>query len=258
MSNRKKLNFMNDDQSKIHLEPRVAKLEVGLDRLTDDVRNLALVVREQGSQMEGEIQKLVVAVTQAAGPRKTDWSVVISALLLVMAVGSAVFWPLNQTSQDNKSGLQETDKKLEEHQKMDSHPVGMALIKRVEEQIQNHAVANEAAMKAHVEYDDRQFQALDTKLQQEYALITKATEAQLTALESKVDLHNDRIYARVIKVEDKMELAHNAELNELRLWRLRAMNGDIQSKAAIGNDIIFDPHVQHSGEPATISPQPKK
>src|SRR5512137_1127620 len=110
-----------------YLEPRVAKLELGMERLTDDVRDLAQVVRSQGTQMEQEIQKLVVAVTQASGPKKTDWSTIIAGLGLILAIGTAVFWPLNQQVQDLKTQQAANHESMVEHQKLDNHPVGAAL-----------------------------------------------------------------------------------------------------------------------------------
>ena len=56
-------NFITDGLHSHNLEPRVAKLETGLEILTRDVSNLVVVVRDQSRNIEGEIQKLVVAVT---------------------------------------------------------------------------------------------------------------------------------------------------------------------------------------------------
>ena len=114
-----------------YLEPRVAQVEAGLDRLTNDMRELAGIVRTQGQQVESEIQKLVVAVTQAQAPRKTDWSMLISLAFLVMALGSAVFWPLNQTASDNKADILALEKIVEQIHADNRQPV----IESVENQI---------------------------------------------------------------------------------------------------------------------------
>ena len=125
------LKPMVDLSNNPHLEPRVAKLEVGLDRLTEDVRSLAGIVRDQGSNVEKQLQALTVAVTEAQAPRKTDWSLIISGILLMMAIGSAVFWPLNQTSQLNKEAIDGLAIKFETHIQADGHPVGIALINQL-------------------------------------------------------------------------------------------------------------------------------
>jgi len=199
----------------VQLEPRVAKLEVGLDRLTDDVRDLANVVRAQGSQMEGEIQKLVVAVTQAAGPRKTDWSVIISALLLVMAVGSAVFWPLNQTSENNNTDIKTMSEKFDDHQKLTLHPVGSALIQRLEDRLQTHIADNVIDI-----------EKLDKKLQAEYMLINSKLEIQLHALDNKVQIEmrllTAAIDARVEVLTRYFNRQDELDQLELRQWRNKA------------------------------------
>lgn len=227
----------------VHLEPRVAKLEAGLEILTKSVSELTLAVRENSTSMEEKIERITVAVTQAQAPKKTDWSLFISTAFLILALGSAVFWPLNKTGQDNKEEIRSTIQKFEEHQKLNLHPVGSALLQRVEEQLQLHSAANENAMKAHVDFDNRQFNELDKKLQQEYALMMKTADTQIANLEAKINLNYDRIYSRTSKIEDMMEQGRNSELNELRLWRLRAMNGEIKGLSSISTDIVFDPHV---------------
>lgn len=95
-------NEVNNNNNHTYLEPRVAKLETGLEILTRDVSSLAGIVREQGRNIEGEIQKLAVAVTQAAAPKKTDWATLISLAFLIIALGSAVFYPLNSQVQEMK------------------------------------------------------------------------------------------------------------------------------------------------------------
>lgn len=198
------------------LEPRVAKLETGLEILTRDVTTLASVVREQGSNIEHEIQKLAVGVTQAAGPRKTDWSTIISALLLIMAIGSAVFWPLNQTSQNNKSDIQQLSQEFKNHQQLDNHPVGTALLSRIQGQIDAEVKALREADTAqnafwskqysqHEEYDNREFRYLDERLQREFQLANKVLEQRLNYLEANNTERN------------------KADLDELRAWRTKAM-----------------------------------
>ena len=136
MSNTNNPNSNMEQQTpSAHLEPRVAKLEVGLDRLTEDVRSLAGIVRDQGANVEKQLQSLTVAVTQAQAPRKTDWNIVISGGLLIMALGSAVFWPLNQTGQNNKDAIERLTMKFEQHEAIPMHPVGQALMQHLEARV---------------------------------------------------------------------------------------------------------------------------
>ena len=200
---RKNTNNMPNNKPEVYLEPRVAKLEVGLDRLTDDVRNLALVVREQGTQMEGEIQKLVVAVTQAAGPRATNWGNIIAAVGVALAVGSAIFYPLNQTTQENKIAIERYHTSMVEHQKLDMHPVGQtridALVKDVD------------ITKADLVRRDSE---LDTKIQKETQLMTSLVSANLEALDKRLQmemsLKNDLIFANQ-KAADAALKSHERE-----------------------------------------------
>lgn len=211
-----------------YLEPRVAKLEVGMERLTDDVRNLAVVVREQGSQVEKQIQELIVAVTQASGPKKTDWSTIFAGLMLVFAIGSAVFWPLNQTSQDNKSSLAELHKDFISHGQLQLHPVGMALVLRIEENLRDHIVSNQREMSQHMVDAKDMHEALRAQFQERTELTSKIYELQLKELQNKVDLHNERIYGRVVRLEEQNRIDMEREKDELQMWRAKAMGLQVQ------------------------------
>jgi hypothetical protein len=137
------MNVKNANTKGESLEPRVAKLETGLEILTRDVQSLALVVREQSHNIESEIQKLAIAVTQAAAPRKTEWSTLIATMMLIMAIGSAVFWPLNQTAANNASELKATQIILSQHISQESHPVAGVRLNILESRV-NKVEANES------------------------------------------------------------------------------------------------------------------
>lgn len=213
----------NGQSERGHLEPRVAKLELGMERLTTDVQNLANIVREQGSQMEGEIQKLIVAVTQASGPRKTDWSTIIAGLALILALGSAAFWPLNQTAQENKAGLVRMEEMIDSHVKVANHPVGEALVERLEEQLKLVKENHEKDMTLHgIEARDMH-DTLRTHFHEELDLVTKTYELQLKALAEKTSQHDERLYGRVVKLEDKNLMDTERDKDELQSWRQKAM-----------------------------------
>lgn len=217
------------NRNEVHLEPRVAKLEAGLDILTKNVSDLTNTVNNLATNLDNRMEKLTVAVTEAKSPQKTDWSTIIAGVMLVLAIGSAVFWPLNQTAQDNKQELLKLENQITTHESLNSHPVGMALINRLEEQA-----------KTHREIDEKDREMMRVHFHEELDLVIKNSEQLIKSLSDKVDLHNDRLYARVVKLEDVLAHDRNAELNELRLWRLRAMNHDT---GKVDTSIIFDPHV---------------
>jgi len=206
----------------LHLEPRVAKLEAGLEILTKSVSDLTGTIRDNNSSMEEKIERITVAVTQAQAPRRTDWSVIISAVLLVMAIGSAVFWPLNQTSQDNKVTVSELSKDYSTHVNLDSHSVSAVLLNRLEENFQVLSKDTEERMKLHVDYENRMFTELDKKLQQEYTLITKTTDAQMKNIEDTHTRERKEVFDRIVKLEDSIDQDKREELHELRAWRNKA------------------------------------
>ena len=142
-------NINNDHEGHgTSLEPRAAKLETGLEILTRDVTSLAHVVREQSRNIEGEIQKLAVAVTQASAPRKTEWPVLIATLMLVMAIGSAVFSPLQQTAANNKADLQALQVTLQQHIAQEYHPVAGTLFKQMDARLNKLESSEEERNKA--------------------------------------------------------------------------------------------------------------
>lgn len=207
----------------VHLEPRVAKLEVGLDRLTSDVRDLANVVREQGSSMEQQIQQLIVAVTQASGPKKTDWSTIIAGVALILAIGSAAFWPMNQTVQENKQMIHVLEQKYDDHARIANHPVGEALLQRVEGQIVDIKQNHEKEMAAHMVDAKDMHETLRLHFHEELQNLTTGFQQQIFSLEKKVDLHNDRLYGRVVQLEAQNRMDSEREKDELAAWRQKAM-----------------------------------
>lgn len=205
------------------LEPRVAKLEVSLDRLTEDVRSLALVVRDQGATVEKQLTELTVAVTQAAGPRKTDWSLIISAVLLVMAIGSAAFWPLNQTVQENKIALETLNTTFQDHTKLELHPVGKALLQRLEVQLKEHIDSNKRDMENRLVDIREMHNVMEQNTSTQIGHIQKIHDLELSALKEKIKFQDERLYGRVVKLEDKTSLEVEREKDELQMWRLKAM-----------------------------------
>lgn len=202
------------------LEPRVAKLETGLDILTQNVQNLTTAVRENSIAMEDKLERITIAVTQAQAPKKTDWSIVISGVLLIMAIGSAVFWPLNQTSQNNKDDLLRLEQKFDQHQSLTMHPVGEAKVETVEntlESIKTEIVSRDSA--------------LDSKIQKEIVLSLQTTDTKINGLDIRIqrefNLKNEALDTRLKRMESYMEHQDQADFQELRNWRLKAMRGPV-------------------------------
>jgi len=214
------------DNTQAHLEPRVARLEVGLETLTKNVSDLTITIRDNNLEVSRQLASLQVSVTTAAGPKRTDWGVILTAIGLILAIGAAVFVPLNSATKDNKDAIMKVQDTMAEHIKLNLHPVGQALVQRLEEQIIAHALLNEKAMKEHVERDTQEFNALDKKLQLEYSLVNAKLEAQTTALDVRLQkefgltqLRND---ARLTKLETADNNQQDLDQQELRAWRSKA------------------------------------
>ena len=204
----------------LQLEPRVAKLETGLDILTQNVQNLTTAVRENSIAMEDKLERITIAVTQAQAPRKTDWSIVISGMLLVMAIGSAVFWPLNQTAQNNKFDVQLLESKFEDHQKLTMHPVGAAKVETLEKSL-------DSTKEELISRDS----ALDEKIQRETVLSLQTADTKINDLDIRIqrefNLKNEALDNRLKRMETYMEHQDQADFQELRNWRLKAMKGPV-------------------------------
>jgi hypothetical protein len=202
------------------LEPRVAKLETGLDILTQNVQNLTTAVRENSIAMEDKLERITIAVTQAQAPRKTDWSIVISGIFLIMAIGSAVFWPLNQTSQNNKTEMEKMEQKFEQHQSLTLHPVGAAKVEALEISLgttKQELISRDAA--------------LDSKIQRETILSLQTADTKINDLDIRIqkefNLKDESMNKRLERIESYMEKQDQADFQELRNWRLKAIKGPI-------------------------------
>jgi len=214
------------DNTQAHLEPRVARLEVGLETLTKNVSDLTITIRDNNLEVSRQLAALQVSVTTAAGPKRTDWGVILTAIGLTLAIGAAVFVPINNSTKDNKDAILKVQDMMADHMKLTLHPVGSALVQRLEEQIATHTLLNDRVMKEHVERDTQEFNALDKKLQLEYGLMNSKLETQLNALDIRIQkefgitqLRND---ARLIKLEAADNYQSDLDQQELRQWRSKA------------------------------------
>ena len=175
-----------------HLEPRVAKLEAGLEMLTRDVASLAQITRDQGGNIEKQIKDLAVGVTQAAAPRKTDWSILIALAMLIMAIGSAVFWPI--------------------HQQMVN----------LEEQLKIHVANNQREFQTHVADDAREADVIRTHYHEELEFQKQLLTAEIKGMSEKLELYTDKLYSRVISLEQSRLHDLDKDQEELRQWRNKA------------------------------------
>lgn len=213
--------YMNDN-TQTHLEPRVARLETGLETLTKNVNDLTLSIRENNSTVSGKLDALSIAVTTAQAPRRTDWGVIISAIGLIIALGAAVLIPLNQTAKDNKQSIEKSSTEMADHMKLNLHPVGAALVQRLEDQIVAHAAMNDRVMKEHIERDIQTFDDLNKKCHMELNLVAKNLEQQLEAMNKHMTFFSEKLLVRVERLETRNLNIDDKNDDELRQWRSKA------------------------------------
>ena len=217
-----------------HLEPRVARLETGLETLIRNVNDMAIAMRENVTATNQKIDALVVAVTQAQAPKKTDWSLLLSIGFFILALGSAVFWPLNKTSQDNKTELTALEQKFDAHLTLPGHPLSQAKVEGLQKDIDQRWSTYILQYK---ELDDKiqrettlmnelvttKLQALDERIQKEFNLKNETFTATMSAAVNKQDLINQRYFERILRLEEYNALQVSKEQDELRQWRQKAM-----------------------------------
>jgi hypothetical protein len=247
------------EQHESHLEPRVARLETGLETLTRNVSEMAVSIRENANATNQKIDGLIVAVTNAQAPRMTDWSLFLSIGFFILALGSAVFWPLNKTAQDNKDAIGAVQQKFESHLTLPAHPLAQAKIDALTKEVE----VNRAEMAKRDEQLDTKIQretqlmtdllsarleGLDKRLQVEMGLKNeiisaklqcmtagaavhehadelerKIAEAELRVIKEKNDLYIEKLFGRVVTLEQERTKVADNEHAELMQWRQKAM-----------------------------------
>lgn len=225
----------------LHLEPRVVKLEASLDILTKNVTDLTTAVRENAINLDIKLERLTVAVTEAAAPKKTDWSTIMAAVMMIMAIGAAVLIPLNNLTQDNKVAIERCHESLAGHIKIDMHPVGWALVQRLESKLDthidnndkdfaSHILSDQKEMTSHIAQATREHNLLSEKFQVEISSHEKLMDAkfelikaEINGIQGKNDLYIDKLFGRVQSLETERIKVSDNEHSELMKWRQKAM-----------------------------------
>lgn len=116
------------------LEPKVAKLETLMDTVTANVVQLAVTV-----------ERLADRVDVVAAPKAFQWQPILTAGVLVLAIGAATLAPLTQRVDRHAVLLDHLDEALTHHQALPLHPVGQARMEELEKamQVQGQTLAKE-------------------------------------------------------------------------------------------------------------------
>ena len=125
--------------------------------------------------------------------------------------------------------IEKVSELISEHTKLDSHPVGMALIKRLEEQLKTHIDNNAKEFSQHVASDEKSEKELKNNFKDAIDCSEKMTTAKLSLIEveiagmtSKQELVNQRHFERIIRLENYNSEQISKDNDELRSWRNKA------------------------------------
>lgn len=97
------------------IEHRVTALEFEMRQLTNNVEKLSHMMEANSKQFSESIKNLNYSIensltnirTDINSMRKTDWSVVISGILLVCVLVAAIVYPINMQTQDLRQDIKQ-------------------------------------------------------------------------------------------------------------------------------------------------------
>lgn len=165
-----------DAQIANHLESRLAKTETQIESLTDDVRSLVNVVRQQGDEFQLQMRQLSIAVTTAAGPRKVDWSTIISAIGLIIGIGASALSPLYLRMGDVQDKVEHQQRLIEEHHKLPMHAGGQIRMDFMEKALGAAVDFNKQAVADLDSKLNKQFETAESNLREKVAEIKRTIE----------------------------------------------------------------------------------
>jgi len=213
-----------------NFEPRLTVVERELETLTKDVKEMCKSVRD-----------LTVLVTEVKAPRRVDWfplfGAVMSAIVLIMAIGSAVIVPLNSEVTALKLANDRQRDRFDLHTVLPLHPVGASRVDALErlsllltEQLKQNLDGLDKKLQQ-LKTDDLHSQevlAANAKRESELAhlnVTTRVNDLDIR-LQKEFGLTQERNNARLAKLEssDTTTLAAiMQELRDLREWRQKAV-----------------------------------
>lgn len=92
------------------------------------------VLSEEVRELREHCNRLAIQVSQAAGPRATDWKLALGALSLVMAIGAAAMSPLYFQINETKLNLGKIETQLAAHEKLPLHQGAVYRLDGIEKQ----------------------------------------------------------------------------------------------------------------------------
>lgn len=203
------------------LEADIHAVNESVKVISGNVDKLFNIVKQQGEHTADEVQKLMIAITQAAAPKKADMNAVFAGIGVVITIAVLAFTPLWIEVGRGMERDKELRIAIDDHSKQELHPVGKAKIEMLTVQLNEKAAANTAAIRD-----------LDTKLQNEYQLVSAAIKEQVNGMNaSSVDrrLQSAKEIAELAHRLEKLEDYTNQamELHGAQGERLRRIEADI-------------------------------
>lgn len=203
-----------DSAQATHLESRLAKTETQIESLTNDVRSLVNVVRQQGDEFQLQMRQLSVAVTSASGPRKVEWSTIVSAIGLIIGIGASALSPLYLRLTDVQEKVEQQRTLIEEHNKLTMHPGGQIRMDFMEK-----------ALGIAVDFNKQAIAELDSKLNKQFDTAEVNLKEKVAEIKKIIDevryVGSTLTRERLAVIESELaELTGKPELKNLRIKRL--------------------------------------
>lgn len=208
------------------LAPRVARLEGDIESITRDLGVLTKTVgdlaqsishrtdeiyrRIEGlaTQTNADIKQLMIGLEHAAAPKKADMNAVFAGIGVVITIAVLAFTPLWIEVGRGMERDKELRVAIDAHNSLELHPVGKAKIEMLAAQLTKETASNSQGIRD-----------LDTKLQNEYQLVSAAIKEQVKAMnDSSVD-------RRAQSAKEIADLAHRIEKLEDYTNGVRELHG---------------------------------
>jgi hypothetical protein len=123
-------------------QPKLAALETSVEAVTRELGALAVTVQTVSTDLGAfarstteHLRLLAVDIASAKAPRATNWQVVVAAGVLILALSAAVIAPLSLRLNEMQITQMTNAANFAGHEKLTLHPVGMALIARLQDDV---------------------------------------------------------------------------------------------------------------------------
>ena len=184
--------------ARIETELESVQRDVGI--ISADVRSLSVAIRQQGDLFTEQLRQLNISVVNAAAPRKLDYSVILTAIALVMAIGAAVLSPIYLQIASLQKIAEAHRDEFVSHSKLDMHPVGLTRINALERSLYEAVTRREKAT-----------EELKEQLNGEVSSLRVDLETKVDALREK---EVPTIRERIIILESDMKRMEAQHLRE--------------------------------------------